>query len=175
MKNTLVSGTVLDEFYVSFPYYKLVYHNQAVSKLTVIVKYDILANKLTILSQSAVGIPPSQPAPPVSPPPTQPINPCSVPPASSPTSQPTPPPVVGGYEVISNPTANPDVVSVLSFLINNLNSLIQYASLLKAESQLVNGNNYKLTISYDTASSAYYVIVVYRSLSGQFSITSVSL
>lgn len=97
--------------------------------------------------------------------------------ASSVTQQANPvqTPSVGGFQTISNPTANGDVIGVLSFLINKVDSVIQSASLLKAESQLVSGNNYRLSISFDTSSPAYYVIVVYRNLAGQYSLTSIDL
>lgn len=82
---------------------------------------------------------------------------------------------MGGYQTVSNPTANADIIGVLNFLIGKVDNILQYGSLLKAESQLVSGYNYRLTISFDPSSSAYYVIIVYRNLSGQYSVTSIDL
>jgi len=46
------------------------------------------------------------------------------------------------------------------------------AILVSAEKQLVNGFNYRLTLSFDQTSTVQYVIVVYKTFSGSISITS---
>jgi hypothetical protein len=82
-------------------------------------------------------------------------------PAPQPAPQPTPaqpaqPPALGSYQQIANPLKNSDVVAVFSFLITKVNSLIQYATLISAEIQVVNGYNFRLRISFDTSSPAAY-------------------
>lgn len=68
-------------------------------------------------------------------PPVQTINPASSPQPSTPTvggSVVGGSASVGGYQLISNPTSDQEVIGVLSFLINKVDSIIQYASLIKA-------------------------------------------
>ena len=77
--------------------------------------------------------------------------------------------------MIQNPRQSKEVRGVLSYLIKNVNSAVRYASILKAESQVVNGYNFRLTISLDRSSSAEYVIIVYQSISGKYSVQSISL
>ena len=47
-------------------------------------------------------------------------------------------------------------MNVVSFLIQNVNSAIKYAAIVKVEYQVVNGYNFKLVISFDSSSTAQY-------------------
>ena len=53
----MVNGTVIVQVYIYFPFYQFVYSNTAFSKIVVIVSFDILANKLTILKNETVPAP----------------------------------------------------------------------------------------------------------------------
>ena len=86
-----------------------------------------------------------------------------------------PEPKTGGYNVIKNPMKSKVVISALTFLMNKVNKAVKHAALVKAEYQVVNGYNIKLTISFDIKSSAVYVIVVYQTTDGKFSVTSIGL
>lgn len=77
--------------------------------------------------------------------------------------------------MIQDPLKNKQVLSILSFLINNVNLSVKYASILKVEYQVVNGYNFKLTISFDSSSNAVYVITVFRSRDGKCSVKSIQL
>ena len=81
----------------------------------------------------------------------------------------------GGYSLVKNPMKSKVVINALTFLMNKVNIAVKYAALVKAESQVVNGYNIKLTISFDIKSTAVYVIVVYQTTDGKFSVTSISL
>ena len=50
-----MSGTILDQIYVYFPFYKFVYSNSAYKEIVVIVSYDILSKKLSIISTKSVA------------------------------------------------------------------------------------------------------------------------
>ena len=50
--------------------------------------------------------------------------------------------------------------------------MLKSAYLIKVERQTVSGFNYRFTIAFDSSTVAQYVIVVYQTLSGQFSVTS---
>jgi hypothetical protein len=52
---------------------------------------------------------------------------------------------------------------------------MQYGTLIGAAKQVVNGFNYQLDISFSSASTAYYVVTVYKSISGNYSLTSATL
>ena len=87
-----------------------------------------------------------------------------------------PPPMIGGYEVIAQPMKNSVVMGALSFLIKKVNRAIRNATLVRAEIQVVAGCNIKLSISFDTSSPAFYLIVVYEEAGTQnYQVTSVSL
>ena len=58
---------------------------------------------------------------------------------------------------------------------NKVNRAVQHASLLKAEVQVVNGYNFRLTITFDSSSTAVYVITVYQPIKGPYSVKSISL
>ena len=65
--------------------------------------------------------------------------------------------------------------TVLSYLIKTLGSILQSSTLLSAERQTVNGYNYRLTLTFDSNSTAQYVIVVYQAINGTLSISSLQM
>jgi hypothetical protein len=72
LNKILVAGTVLDQLYKDFPYFKLVYHNDAMSKINVELTYDAIKKNLTVLGTSALGYPAQQPTGPTAQPQPQP-------------------------------------------------------------------------------------------------------
>ena len=84
-------------------------------------------------------------------------------------------PVMGGFKVINDPLKSKNVMNVLSFLMNKVNKAVKYASLIKAEVQVVHGYNFKLTITFDSSSTAVYVIIVHQSTKGKCTVKSIQL
>lgn len=91
----------------------------------------------------------------------------------SPSPAPAPAPTVGGYQAVDSKSQ--DVASVMSYLASQIGSIFNLCSLVNVERQTVNGFNYRLTFSVESSSPARYVVVVYKSSSGSFSVTSVNL
>jgi len=81
-------------------------------------------------------------------------------------------PLVGGYSLVSNPLNDSDVQNIIKLLIYQYGNVINSGILVSVERQVVNGLNYKLTISFDQSSTMQYIIIVYKTLSGEYSITS---
>jgi hypothetical protein len=160
LNSTLTAGLTLDALYATYPYFKLVFHSNAYQQLVFVVMYDVLRNNASILNQSATPIPP-QPSPVSSP----------VQPAPAQTQS----NIVGGYQQISQPLSDQNVQNVLSYLIQSLGSIIKSGTLISAEKQVVNGFNYRLTLSFDCNSKAQYVIVVYQPINGTPSITAMQM
>ena len=84
-------------------------------------------------------------------------------------------PVMGGYKLVKNPMKSKGVMNVLNFLMNKVNRAVQYAALIKAEVQVVNGYNFKLTITFDSSSTAVYTIIVYQTTQGKYQVKSIKL
>jgi hypothetical protein len=56
LSSVMVSGTILNQVYAYFPFYKFVYQNAAYKEIVVIVSYDILFKKLTIISNRSIAV-----------------------------------------------------------------------------------------------------------------------
>jgi hypothetical protein len=115
LSTVLTPGTVIDAVYKSFPYFQLIFHNNAYQTITVVVLYDVLKNNATIITQKAVPVP-AQPTPT----PTQPAQP----------AQPVQPPISGGYSIIPNPLSDQSVSTIINYLITNLGTIIKSANLI---------------------------------------------
>lgn len=60
-------------------------------------------------------------------------------------------------------------------MIQTLGTILKSSTLLSAERQTVNGYNYRLTLTFDSNSTTQYVIVVYQTISGTLSISSLQM
>ena len=57
LPSLLTAGTLIDSIYKSFPYFQLVFHNNAYQKITLVVLYDLFKESANIISQNAIPVP----------------------------------------------------------------------------------------------------------------------
>ena len=80
------------------------------------------------------------------------------------------------YSDIDKNTDNVEVSVVTGYLNKRFNGVLAFGSIIKAERQhTIKGINYRISLTFDSYSSAYYAIITKKDPSRSYSITSVSL
>ena len=80
------------------------------------------------------------------------------------------------YSDIGKDTDNVEVSVVIGYLNKRFNGVLAFGSIIKVEKQhTIKGINYRISLTFDSYSSAYYAIITKKDPSRSYSITSVSL